>query len=938
MTDVNKQELHKTLSILHLNVRSLRGKRGQLEAFIADRNLDVICLSEHWLQDEEICSAVWLENYNCVSHFARSSFVGGGVAIFVRNFNSNSINCFKLDSILNVNIEKCIEACGVRIPCFNLFIICVYRSPSGNFGAFLAGMESILQTFGKKQRVIIAGDFNVHFDELNRDTNRLRDLLGGFGYEQTIFEPTRVSSCLDNIFTNFSPDNLNVLNIDADISDHRAQIMSFLIALTKGNNLGTEINTFRPLTQRGMFEFYNLIEQESFEFVNDKKLNINQKFDGFIAVLEASYTKAFPQKSFLTRHSQTGSIPWFNEELKNMREHLHLLGEVSRQYKRPGDIELYHSYKVAYRHAIKISITNSNDNIVNSSQNPQKALWNIINKITKRKTCETYGADISPETFNDYFSNIAKDLIKNIPVSNNSDPFSNFPYMSLPDTEFCFLSVSFNEIRDIINHMKNKCSKDIFGLNIKLIKCIKDLIIIPLARLINLCFKESVFPNNMKRAVVVPVFKTGDRGDVCNYRPISLLPVISKIIEKAIALKMVSFFEASGSFTASQFGFRSGSSTVLGILDLVSRIAKSFEDLQYSAVLFCDLSKAFDCVDHQILLKKLSFYKFTENSIALLKSYLSGRAQVVRVGGLSSSERVLDIGVPQGSILGPILFLIYINDLPYNVTDVSYTLFADDTTISLSAGSRELAMERLLVAQERAGAWFDANRLLLNNKKTKRVLFALRDTGNINGDLECVKFLGVYIDPTLRWDCQVEKLSGRLRSSLFALRTLSECVSLDALRTAYHSLFHSVMSYSILAWGHSAHTGRVFGLQRKAVRIMVGLGYGDDCRQAFRDLKILTLPSQYILDNLIHIKTNESSYRVHGEVHGYETRQRDMLIPAYHRLGRCRNGPGSLAINFFNVLPHSLKSLPIKSFKIEIKKILLENAFYDTAEYLNAFS
>lgn len=323
-------------------------------------------------------------------------------------------------------------------------------------------------------------------------------------------------------------------------------------------------------------------------------------------------------------------------------------------------------------------------------------------------------------------------------------------------------------------------------------------------------------------------------------------------------------------------------------------------------------------------------YGFSENSCRLMLSYLANRRQFTQIGDERSDILVNDFGVPQGSILGPLLFLIYINDLPYH-TSTKSLLFADDTTFIEKAKSVDELIENSRINLDRAKSWFVANKLTMNPNKTQNLLITTKNHDMINP--EYVKFLGIYIDPNLRWDQHVHFLNKKLCKTAYLLRNLSNTVSQHVLISAYHGLFESNISYGILAWGHSSSADKVFSVQRRVVRIIAGASYRANSTPLFLKLKLLTLPALYVFNCLLYVYKNKHSFITYGDIHTHDTRQKNNMCPKFLRLTKSRHS-NYFAVIFFNHLPEEIKILPLDKFKKTIKEILLVNPINKFMDFL----
>lgn len=912
------------MSVYHLNVQSIRYKTLEIEHFLARNNtkFDILCFTEHHLKIEEMCG-LHLDGFNNVSSFCRQSHPSGGAIVFV----NKNIQAVSRDDLVQLSVELDIEIAAVEIKSLRLIIISIYRRPKGDINIFLETLDKLLSMIDfLDNHVIVNGDFNVLFNSNDKNSREVLNMFRTFGFTKTIVDATRKNNCIDNVFVNVS-ENFNSYVLDPSLSDHSGVAIDLNIntQILKHN----KVTLYRPITQMGLFNLYHRLENEDWSFICNVRSDLNIKFELFINKIVAHIEVAFPLKS--KNKSPKHVIKWFNEDLKSDRETLSFLANLKNKY---PTIEYFkHSYFVFrkfYRNKLEIAKNEANANFIKKSENKAKAAWNIIN--AKRKNIQELNeVDIKANDFNSFFVTVAKDLLDKLPVITDNNPATSVLSVN---SSFSFSNVSVNQVRNAINALKPKNSQDIYGISAKIIKNVKDPIVVSLTKLFNDCIDKGVFPTSLKVAKVMPVFKKGNVNDTANYRPISLVPIFSKILELLLKQQICDYLDVNAVLNTAQFGFRKGMSTSQAIAALANFVTDGFENKTYIGATFCDLSRAFDCVDCPVLIKKLKCYGFRENSLKLMESFLLGRKQTTCFNNKMSTMLNVDCGVPQGSVLGPLLFIIYINDLPGRIPGTDIVLFADDTTILCSSTDCDNVKVKMTDAQSRAKLWFNTNKLTLNETKTEQMIFSLRDRSEINNP-QWVKFLGVYIDPILKWNFHIDHVGEKLTKTVYLIRNLKPSVSLDMLTLVYYALFQSNFAYAITVWGHSCHTKELFKIQRKAIRVMMGLGFRDDVKNAFIKLGILTVPSYYILACLLYMKNYLHKYDTVGSGHNYHTRYENNINIKFKRLETSRNCFHYYGPLFYNKLTPHLKSLPFKTFKHKIKTFLQNNAFYEIEEFLN---
>ncbi|KAG7296652.1 hypothetical protein JYU34_000923 [Plutella xylostella] len=888
-----------------------------------------------------------LKNYKLISCFNRNINEHGGSLIFLKE----NCKCKERKDIVALSVKHHIE-----ISCAELnkyIIVCTYRPPTGDFITFETVMEDVLRlASNSKKEVIVCGDFNV--DLLGDSPNRSKLLLlfKSFNLFNVFLEPTRITptsaTCLDNIFCNCEFKDSSVINCLR--SDHSGQTIT-LVNTDKTNK--TKVRC-RPITTKKIDNYLKKLDEK----LPNVKLdcNSNEMYSNLFKIIADEFESNFETKEVLI-DNKIKFCDWATEGIRKSRATLYDLYEMKTFILRPDFQSYVKKYSKMYKCVCHCAKTIFINNKIKDSANKSKAVWTIINNETgKNRTRETnlslkVGNDII--TSNDAVARVFEEFFTNIPLETTCNLDSSAAAAETltkenapsTDKEFKFRYINTLTIIKTFKSLNMKKTEDLWGMSVKFVLSIINKIAPILANIFNKCIAEGVFPDLMKFSKIIPLFKSGDMEDPANFRPVSVLPVLSKIFERVILSQMLLHFNDARLFHSQQYGFTKGKSTADAGTALIKHIFDAWEDHHDAIGVFCDLSKAFDCVDHQTLISKLRYYGIGGKALDLISSYLDKRQQRVDINNTKSQGAHVKIGVPQGSILGPFLFLIYINDLPFMVEKLTnIVLFADDTSLLFKVKRRENNFNEINSILSDIHDWFTVNNLLLNSKKTKCIKFTLPnvrqcDTNIIldGNKLDLVNdtvFLGMTIDSKLQWGPHIEKLSGRLSSAAFAVRKIRQLTDVETARLVYFSYFHSLLSYGILLWGRAADIETIFVLQKRAIRSIYKLGSRDSLRELFKEINILTVPCQFIFSNLMYVRKNISTFDTIGSNHDINTRNKHKLAFPAMRLAKVNKSFLGYCIRFYNKLPAEVAQMPENKFKCYIKEKLSKKAYYKIDDYL----
>ena len=958
----NEPMSNDTLSFIHHNCRSLNRNFDEISQLLTSdlkHSFSVIGLSETHLNSSNF-DLFNIDGYSYLSNY-RTDRKGGGVSIYIKeNFIMKERSDFNImeEAVETIFIE--IDKESLNTP-KNVIVGVIYRPPSQNINRCIDLLSPILDRIKKEDKLCyLLGDYNINMFNIDthEPTSSFTDLLFSHCFIPLINRPTRITestaTLIDNIFTNNLDDCFHSKQglIISNITDH------YPVFTILKKNIKHDTPTVilkRCFTAKNKERFNQLLNDVDWSNIYAKN-DVHSAYSSFLNVFLEFYHTCFPMKSFKTNYSN--KKPWLTDGLKKSIKVKNKL--YFQMLNHPSNKELkdkYSIYKKLVRRLLEQERKQFYDDQFSQFRNDSRKSWNVIKSIINKKkkanvtSCSflfndeiiTDEKEISNK-FNDFFINVGPNLANSI----NHSSHSHKHYLKKTYTHSFFLkSISNNEVRKVISQLKN-ASPGYDEINADIVKCNNATLIGPLTHIFNLSFSSGEVPIQLKIANVIPLYKHDNPMFFTNYRPVSILPVFSKILERLMFNRLLEYLNKHNILHKLQFGFRPEHTTFDALIALVDYIVNAIEHGECVIGVFLDLSKAFDTVDHKILLDKLQYYGVRGTQLNWFSNYLSDRQQFTTFNNVTSCYKNIKCGVPQGSILGPLLFLIYLNDIALISENVFTINFADDTSVFIKGNNLHEMSMKMNDNLRQITEWLQTNKLSLNIKKSNFMIFKPKRTCNTPVDIvmnnqrieqvHSTKFLGVVLDCNLSWKNHIDYISKKVAKGIGVLSKCSKYLNLNTKRTLYYSFIFPHLIYCNHVWGNtfSSHLYRLEILQKKAIRIVCAAPYLSHTSELFRKMSVLKIKEIhfYVVSIIMYKFVSKRSLPMYNnmfifnsEIHNVNTRSLNKLhLPRVTTTlsKRFIKYHGSLIWN--NISKYTNNVSNVYQFKKCIKKLIIENA------------
>jgi hypothetical protein len=945
--------------LIHLNARSIVNKNDEFLFYCQQLKPDIICVTETWMDGSVPKQSFTPQGYRVIRKDRSDEFKqiygknkGGGIAVYYKQDLK-----VERKEILKDEHE---EILWVQVKAKKSFLLgTIYRA---EYTEILKEddkeskfEEHIRKATEMSDSIIVIGDFNADVTKGStcKNTVNIKNTCKNYGLEQFIKKPTRIdqtskkATIIDHIWADKDKKIINKCGTIMGLSDHLSVYAKLNLQNTKKPNEIIRYRSYKTYVQSDFRQELNdNLSRSNIQAKIDEK-DPNRAMDTFLKVFQETAGKHAPIKESERRHTTT-DIPWYTPELKNK---INLKNEILRDWYMYRDDE---DYKVVKK--MKNEINHLKTKLkkqyykekFQQCEGDSKKTWRILKEITRtdinKETTEPENMNKEKANkFNKFFATVGTEIQKKLRVMKHRSTFSGL-------AGFKFVLETEENVEKLIDRIRPDVAVGYDDISARLIKDAKQTITPYITKMINIGYETNTFPDSMKVTNIKALHKKNNIDDISNYRPISILPTLSKIFERAATDQLVTYLEKNNLINRNQHAYRKGHSTQTCLVELTNLLYMNMERRRYSGIASLDLSKAYDSISHSLLLHKLAHLGLGEDCIKWTKSYLNNRRQRTKFKQHLSDEETITSGIPQGSIIGPVLFICFTNDLAEVFGDECHMIsYADDTQLIVEARNLNQLKVKIENVIKLAQGWYERNSMKNNIGKTEILVMSKGNKAeelviNVIDEGEPVtikskreiKILGIFLDNKLEWTKQVNNVKKNALNTIRNLHRVRNLLPVKEKIKLYNTLATPQFNYADVVWGGCGkeNTRRLQTAQNFALRSIMNRKKTDSAKEILTELKFLNLQEKrqvhdavFINKALLHKQSANITEQYLKYLPTSNTRfaQAGKLTIPKHTTSKFENSPLYRTIKIWNTIPSSIPTDNPRTFKKQYQKHLVHH-------------